>query len=173
MKDNITSDIPSKSKNYLISLFPILQWISNYNLVWLYGDLVAGITVGAVLVPQGMSYAKIATLAPQYGLYSSFVGVFIYCFFATSKDVSIGPVAVIGFQVANVLASVISANPQYANDGAFIATTLALICGAVALGMGLLRLGFILEFIPIPAVLGFMTGSALNIAVGQSRVDGH
>ena len=88
--------------DYLISLFPILKWILHYNIRWLYGDLVAGITVGVVLVPQSMSYAQLAGLEAQYGLYSSFVGVFIYSFFATSKDVSIGPVAVMSLQVSKV-----------------------------------------------------------------------
>lgn len=153
-------------KHYLISLFPIAQWILHYNYKWLYGDLVAGITVGVVLVPQSMSYAQLAGLEPQYGLYSSFVGVFIYSFFATSKDVSIGPVAVMSMQVGKVIAHVQSKfGDQYAAPE--IATFLALICGGIATGIGLLRLGFILEFISIPAVMGFMTGSAFNIIAGQ------
>ncbi|KAI3404625.2 SUL2 [Candida oxycetoniae] len=153
-------------KHYLISLFPIASWILHYNYKWLYGDLVAGITVGVVLVPQSMSYAQLAGLEPQYGLYSSFVGVFIYSFFATSKDVSIGPVAVMSLQVGKVVAHVQSKyGDQYAP--AEIATFLALICGGIATGIGILRLGFILEFISIPAVMGFMTGSAFNIISGQ------
>ena len=64
---------------YIASLFPIVGWLSRYNLGWLSGDVIAGLTVGMVLVPQGMSYAQIATLSPEYGLYSSFVGVLIYC----------------------------------------------------------------------------------------------
>lgn len=55
-------------------MFPIINWLPHYNVTWALGDLVAGLTVGMVLVPQSMSYAKIATLAPEYGLYSSFVG---------------------------------------------------------------------------------------------------
>ncbi|KAI5965695.1 SUL2 [Candida pseudojiufengensis] len=153
-------------KNYLISLFPILKWISHYNYKWLYGDLVAGITVGVVLVPQSMSYAQLAGLEPQYGLYSSFVGVFIYSFFATSKDVSIGPVAVMSLQVSKVIAHVQHKfGDQYAAPE--IATFLSLICGGIAAGIGILRLGFILEFISIPAVMGFMTGSAFSIISGQ------
>jgi len=93
---------------YLLSLFPFLSWIGHYNLQWLIGDLVAGefvdvcaftagslltplgITIGAVVVPQGMAYAKLANLPVQFGLYSSFMGVLIYWFFATSKDITIG-----------------------------------------------------------------------------------
>lgn len=95
---------------YLLSLFPFLSWIGHYNLQWLIGDLVAGketpplhwiqkhefahcstgITIGAVVVPQGMAYAKLANLEVQFGLYSSFMGVILYWFFATSKDITIG-----------------------------------------------------------------------------------
>lgn len=152
--------------DYLTSLFPILGWITRYNTGWLTGDLIAGLTVGLVLVPQGMSYAQLATLPPQYGLYSSFVGVLIYCFFATSKDVSIGPVAVMSLTVAQIISSVDSKHPNEWSSPQ-IATTVAFICGFIVLGIGLLRLGWIVEFIPLPAVSGFMTGSAINIVSGQ------
>ncbi|EGV64559.1 Sulfate permease 2 [Yamadazyma tenuis] len=155
-----------KFLHYLISLFPIAKWILHYNGRWLYGDLVAGITVGIVLVPQSMSYAILAGLPAQYGLYSSFVGVFIYSFFATSKDVSIGPVAVMSTQVGKVVAKVLAANGDRFTAPE-IATFMSLICGGIAAGIGILRLGFILEFISVPAVMGFMTGSAFNILTGQ------
>ncbi|TRM56515.1 sulfate transporter family-domain-containing protein [Schizophyllum amplum] len=152
--------------DYLTSLFPIFGWITRYNLGWLSGDIIAGLTVGMVLVPQGMSYAQIATLSPEYGLYSSFVGVLIYCLFATSKDVSIGPVAVMSLTVSQIIASVESSHPgQW--DGPLIATTVAFICGFIVLGIGLLRLGWIVDFIPAPAISGFMTGSAISIVAGQ------
>ncbi|TFK55263.1 sulfate permease [Heliocybe sulcata] len=151
---------------YLISLFPIAGWIPRYNLGWLSGDAVAGLTVGLVAVPQSMSYAQIATLPPEYGLYSSFVGVLIYCFFATSKDVNIGPVAVMSLTVSQIIRFVNEHNPNEWS-GPQIATTIAFVCGFIVLGLGLLRLGWIVEFIPAPAVSGFMTGSAINIVSGQ------
>ncbi|KAF9466400.1 sulfate permease [Collybia nuda] len=152
--------------DYLLSLFPLITWLPRYNLGWLSGDVIAGLTVGMVVVPQGMSYAQLATLPPEYGLYSSFVGVLIYCFFATSKDVSIGPVAVMSLTVSQVIKHVEAAHPgQW--EGPEIATTLALICGFIVLAVGLLRLGWLVEFIPAPAVSGFMTGSAISIAAGQ------
>nr|XP_031857822.1 uncharacterized protein CI109_006765 [Kwoniella shandongensis]KAA5524894.1 hypothetical protein CI109_006765 [Kwoniella shandongensis] len=151
---------------YFFSLFPFIQWAPRYNLTWLFGDLVAGITVGLVLVPQSLSYAKIALLQPEYGLYSSFIGVLTYAFFATSKDVSIGPVAVMSLETGNIIADV---QEKYGKlySAPEIATALAFICGFIVLGIGLLRLGWLVEFIPQPAVSGFMTGSALNIAAGQ------
>ncbi|KAJ7721077.1 sulfate permease [Mycena maculata] len=152
--------------DYLLSLFPILSWIKRYNLGWFTGDVISGLTVGMVLVPQGMSYAQIATLPTQYGLYSSFVGVTVYCLFATSKDVSIGPVAVMSLLVSQIIGRVQAAHPgEWA--GPEIATTVAFISGFIVLGVGLLRLGWIVEFIPAPAVSGFMTGSAISIAAGQ------
>ncbi|KAG1832698.1 sulfate transporter family-domain-containing protein [Suillus variegatus] len=162
----IVKDPRHGAVKYLISLFPIFGWITRYNLGWLTGDLIAGLTVGMVLVPQGMSYAILASLPAQYGLYSSFVGVLVYCFFATSKDVSIGPVAVMSQTVAQII---IAVDAQYPGKwaGPLIATTLAFVCGFIVLGIGLLRIGWIVEFIPVPAVSGYMTGSAINIVAGQ------
>ncbi|CAF2810562.1 unnamed protein product [Rotaria sp. Silwood2] len=72
-------------KNYFLSYIPFINWIYRYNLTWFWGDLVAGLTVGAIVIPQSMAYAGLAKLEPQFGLYSSFVGVMIYWLFATSK----------------------------------------------------------------------------------------
>ncbi|RPA73444.1 sulfate permease [Ascobolus immersus RN42] len=157
-------DVPGQIREYLVSLFPIATWIYRYNLTWLTGDVIAGLTVGAVVVPQGMSYSLLAGLPAEYGLYSSFIGVFIYCFFATSKDVTIGPVAVMSLEVAKVIHHV-QEHHDYAAP--VIASALAMICGLICLALGLLRIGFLLEFIPAPAVAGFMTGSAFTIASGQ------
>ncbi|KAI0078989.1 sulfate permease [Panus rudis PR-1116 ss-1] len=163
---HLSRDPKRDAIDYLESLFPIIGWITRYNFGWLYGDVVAGLTVGIVVVPQSMSYAQIATLSPEYGLYSAFVGVLIYCLFATSKDVSIGPVAVMSLTVSQIIKHVQSAHPdQWA--GPQIATTVSFICGIIVLGIGFLRLGWLVEFIPAPAVSGFMTGSAINIVAGQ------
>ena len=86
--------------------------------------------------------------------------------FATSKDVSIGPVAVMSLTVSRIIASVNEHHPNVWS-GPQIATTVAFICGFIVLGIGLLRLGWLVEFIPAPAVSGFMTGSAISIVAGQ------
>ncbi|GAA5840778.1 hypothetical protein JCM9279_001217 [Rhodotorula babjevae] len=152
---------------YVSRLFPFVRWLPLYNVKWLIGDLIAGITVGMVLVPQAMSYAKIATLPLEYGLYSSFVGVCVYALFATSKDVTIGPVAVMSLEVARVIQHVQDSDGGAIYSAPEIATCLAFLCGLIVLGIGLLRLGWLIEFIPSPSIAGFMTGSALNIAAGQ------
>ncbi|CAF0758921.1 unnamed protein product [Didymodactylos carnosus] len=155
--------LPASSKKYVRTLFPIFGWLPRYNLTWLIGDLIAGITVGVIIVPQGMGYAKVANLDPQYGLYSSFVGLCMYCFFATSKDISIGPTAVMSLLIGQTISSVgttLFTGPQ-------IASTLALFGGIISLAIGLFRLGVIVDFIPDPAIAGFMTGSCITIIIGQ------
>ncbi|KAF1997606.1 sulfate permease 2 [Amniculicola lignicola CBS 123094] len=151
--------------HYFRSLFPFLTWITRYNLQWLIGDLVAGITVGAVVVPQSMAYAKLAELPVEFGLYSSFMGVLLYWFFATSKDITIGPVAVLSTVTGNVVSKASGKLPDVPVD--IIASSLAIIAGSIVLFLGLARLGWLVEFITLAAISAFMTGSAISIAVGQ------
>lgn len=159
--------IPTKRQwfNYFRGLFPFTNWILRYNVQWMIGDLVAGITVGAVVVPQSMAYAKLAELPPEYGLYSSFMGVLIYWFFATSKDITIGPVAVMSTVTGNVVDKVQRDHPEI--PGHVVASALAIIAGAIICFIGLVRCGWIVDFIPLTAISAFITGSALNIAAGQ------
>ncbi|CAF3020532.1 unnamed protein product [Rotaria sp. Silwood2] len=152
-------------KNYFLSYLPFINWIYRYNLTWFWGDLIAGLTVGAIVIPQSMAYAGLAKLTPQFGLYSSFVGVMIYWLFATSKDISIGPVAVMSALTGNVIEAVHKEYPEY--ELHTIASALSLIAGCIVFALGMFRLGFIVDFIPLPALAAFMTGSALNIAMGQ------
>jgi sodium-independent sulfate anion transporter 11 len=130
-----------------------------------------------------MAYAKLANLAPEFGLYSSFMGVLIYWFFATSKDITIGaslnqqhsnlaitdsfeqPVAVMSVIVGNVIDDVKGDLPGV--EPHVIASALAIICGAIVCFIGLARLGWLVEFITLAAISAFMTGSAINIAAGQ------
>ncbi|CAI2184388.1 4961_t:CDS:2 [Funneliformis geosporum] len=158
-------NLPKYSINYVKSLFPIATWIGRYNLTWLSGDMIAGFTAGAVVIPQGMAYAKVVGLGPEYGLYSSFVGVSLYFLFATSKDITIGPTAVMSLLLGQ------SINTIHKTSQAFttveLATSFALFSGIFSLILGMLRLGIIVDFIPGPVIAGFTTGSALTIAIGQ------
>ncbi|UJR28605.1 hypothetical protein I4U23_009838 [Adineta vaga] len=160
-----TKNSKYRIKNYFLSFFPFLTWIYRYNLSWFWGDLIAGLTVGAIVIPQSMAYAGLAKLPPQFGLYSCFVGVMIYWFFATSKDVSIGPVAVVSALTGTILDDIHRVYPQY--ELHIIASALAILVGCIICLFGILRLGFIVDFIPLPALAAFMTGSAINIAMGQ------
>lgn len=151
--------------NYVRNLFPFTKWILRYNMQWLLGDLVAGITVGCVVVPQSMAYAKLAALPVEFGLYSSFMGVLIYWFFATSKDITIGPVAVMSTIVGNIVLKVTKERPDI--PAWEVASALAIIAGGIICFIGLIRCGWIVDFIPLTAICAFMTGSAINIAAGQ------
>ncbi|KAI8090276.1 sulfate transporter family-domain-containing protein, partial [Gilbertella persicaria] len=157
--------IPSLLKIYLISIFPIIQWIHRYNTTWLVQDMIAGITVGIVIVPQSMAYAKVANLDPQYGLYSSFVGSTLYCFFGTSKDISVGPISTVSLLISTAVNSVINANPNI--TPAEVAVSLGLHAGIISIVISLLRLGILVDFIPEPAIAGYMTGSAITIVISQ------
>ncbi|KAI7891058.1 sulfate transporter family-domain-containing protein [Mucor mucedo] len=158
-------DLPHNIQQYIINLFPIASWIHRYNLQWLLRDLIAGATVGVVIVPQSMGYAKIAQLSPQYGLYTAFVGLCVYCLFATSKDISIGPTAVMSLLVGQTVTRITSVHEDI--TGPEIAVALSLLTGAIAMFIGLVRLGIVVDFIPAPAIAGFMTGSAITISIGQ------
>ncbi|EFR02518.1 sulfate permease 2 [Nannizzia gypsea CBS 118893] len=151
--------------DYLNSLFPFWNWIFHYNTQWLMGDIIAGVTVGFVVVPQGMAYALLARLPPEYGLYTSFVGFILYWAFATSKDITIGTVAVMSTIVGNIVTKVQAKEPDI--SAPTIARALSLIAGGFLLFIGLTRLGWIVEFIPLVAITSFMTGAAISIAVGQ------
>ncbi|XP_044724819.1 sulfate permease family domain-containing protein [Hirsutella rhossiliensis] len=158
---------PGAAARYAKSLFPFLPWIRHYNLQWLAGDVVAGMTIGAVVVPQGMAYASLAKLEPQFGLYSSFMGVILYWIFGTSKDISIGPVAVLSTVVGSVVDDVTSRPDAKDIPPHVIASALSVIAGCVVLAIGLLRCGWIVDLISITSLSAFMTGSAITIAVSQ------
>ncbi|KMU75508.1 sulfate permease 2 [Coccidioides immitis RMSCC 3703] len=153
------------TKRYIKSLFPFSSWIFHYNLQWMLGDIIAGVTVGFVVVPQGMAYALLARLPAEYGLYTSFVGFLFYWIFATSKDITIGAVAVMSTIVGNVVIKVQDVNPDIPAEQ--IARGLSVICGAFLLFVGLIRCGWIVEFIPLVTITSFMTGAAISITVGQ------
>ncbi|ORX61510.1 sulfate permease [Hesseltinella vesiculosa] len=157
--------LPRLAREYAVSLFPIASWIHRYNLAWLARDLIAGITVGVVVVPQSMGYAKIANLEPQYGLYTAFVGLIVYCLFATSKDISIGPTAVMSLLLGQAITHVQATYPQI--TGQEIAVTLSFLTGCIAMAIGLIRFGILVDFIPGPVIAGFMTGSAITISISQ------
>ncbi|OZJ04457.1 hypothetical protein BZG36_02789 [Bifiguratus adelaidae] len=156
---------PTRTMGAVVSVFPIVTWLPKYNMGWFLGDLISGITIGTIVVPQSMAYAKIATLPPQYGLYTSVVGSIIYPLFATSKDITIGTTAIASLTVSQIIAAVQASHPDMTNVE--IAMTLTILAGFVTLVLGVLHLGFLIDFIPGPAITGFMAGSAITIIVTQ------
>ncbi|XP_075920739.1 sodium-independent sulfate anion transporter-like [Petromyzon marinus] len=139
-------------------LLPPLTWLPGYTLGSLRMDLVAGLTVGLTVVPQSLAYAQVAGLPAQYGLYSAFMGCFVYCLLGTSKDVTLGPTAIMSL----VVSVYVRRDPVYA-------VLLTFLSGAIQLLMGILRLGFLVEFISLPVLKGFTCAAAITIGFSQIK----
>lgn len=121
-------------------------------------DIIAGVTVGLMVVPQGLAYATIANLPVQYGLYSAYLGCFVYCILGGSKDVTLGPTAIMSLMVN-----------RFAKGEALHAIALTLYCGIIQCLLGTLRLGFLVRFISLPVISGFVSAAAVTIGFGQVK----
>lgn len=137
---------------------PVLGWLPRYSLSCLRLDLTAGVTVGLTVVPQALAYAEVAGLPVQYGLYSSFVGCFVYCLLGTAKDVTLGPTAIMSLLVSS-----------YAFHDPAYAVLLAFLSGCIQLAMGLLHLGFLLDFVSCPVIKGFTSAASITIGFNQVK----
>jgi SulP family sulfate permease len=147
-------------------IIPILDWLPNYNFSLFKGDLIAGITVGIVLIPQGIAYALIAGLPPIYGLYCALVPQVMYAIFGSSRQVAIGPVAMDSLIVATGVSTLaLAGSESYIS----IAILLALMVGAIQFIMGVFSLGFIVNFLSKPVITGFTSAVALIIGLNQFR----
>lgn len=146
--------------------FPILEWLPKYKKAYLSGDFSAGITVGIMLIPQGMAYALIAGLPPIYGLYAALIPNLIYVLTGSSRKLAVGPVALDSLIVASSLAAMKLANIE---DYISMAIFLALFVGVIQLVMGFMRLGFLSNFLSKPVVGGFTSAAALVIGIGQLK----
>jgi SulP family sulfate permease len=153
-------NIPGLLRRYL----PILDWGARYTSKTLTNDLIVAGIVTIMLIPQSLAYALLAGLPPQVGLYASMAPLVLYAIFGTSRALAVGPVAVASLMTAAAAASVATqGTPEYL--GATIA--LAAISGLLLLAMGLLRLGFLANFLSHPVISGFITASGIQIAAGQ------
>jgi len=146
--------------------FPFLSWLTNYNKQQFSGDLLAGLTVGVMLIPQGMAYAVIAGLPPIYGLYASTVPLFIYAIFGTSRQLAVGPVAMISLLTASGIGQL---NLESTEAYIQMAILLAFLVGLIKLIMGLLKIGFVVNFLSHPVIGGFTSAAALIIAFSQLK----
>ena len=147
-------------------VLPILTWLPSYKKKWLKGDIVAGLTVGVMLVPQGIAYAMIAGLPPIYGLYTSLIPPIIYMLFGSSRNISIGPVAMDSLIVASGVSLLATIGTE---NFAALAILLAFMVGVIQLLFGVFKLGFLVNFLSKPVISGFTSGAAIIIAVGQFK----
>lgn len=145
---------------------PAADWLPNYRKQDLTGDVVAGITVAMMLIPQAMSYAMLAGLPPYIGLYASVLPLIAYAFFGTSRQLAVGPVAMVALLVSSGVGAIAeTGSSQYIA----LAILLALMVGVIQLAMGVFRLGFLTNFLSHPVISGFTSAAALIIGFSQLK----
>lgn len=147
-------------------MLPITDWLGNYQRPDLRSDLAAGLTIAAMLIPQGMAYALLAGLPPEIGLYASTLPVLAYAIFGTSRQLAVGPVAIVSLLTASAL------SPLYEQGTAgyiSAAALLAIMVGLVHLMLGLGRLGFIVNFLSHSVLVGFTAAAAIIIGFSQVK----
>ncbi len=162
-----TDGIETPQRTGLARLLPSAEWLSEYRVSHLPKDLLAGFLVAGLLLPQAMAYALLAELPPQTGLYAALAPALIFVFFSTSRFVSVGPVALISLLVADAIAVASSEAPGL--DSGAIALVLALEVGILLLLLGVLRLGFLVNFVSDPVLTGFTSAAAILIGVSQLK----
>ena len=150
------------------------EWASTYNSRLFTSDAVAAVIVTIMLIPQSLAYALLAGLPAEMGLYASILPLVAYAIFGTSKALAVGPVAVVSLMTAAAIANLGLTSPT---DIAIAAITLAFISGLILILMGILRLGFLANFLSHPVIAGFITASGILIATSQLKhilgVDAH
>lgn len=150
----------------LLPSLPILDWGRRYDRDTLVSDVVAAIIVTIMLIPQSLAYALLAGLPPEVGLYASVAPLLLYAVFGTSRVLAVGPVAVVSLMTAAAIGEhAVAGSPQYWA----VAITLAFLSGVMLLIMGVLRLGFLANFLSHPVISGFISASGLLIAASQLK----
>ena len=155
----------SNWRQHLPSL-PVLDWGRRYDRDTFVGDLVAALIVTIMLIPQSLAYALLAGLPPEVGLYASVAPLLLYAVFGSSRVLAVGPVAVVSLMTAAAIGEhAVVGSPMYWQQ----AITLAFLSGAMLMVMGLLRLGFLANFLSHPVISGFISASGLLIAATQLK----
>lgn len=178
--------LPDAAGQYLLDKVPIVHWLPRYHPSWLIQDAIAGLTIGVMLIPQGLSYAKIGTIPIENGLYSSWIPSLLAVLMGTSKgemnsqaepskkgvrsgqltvthvDLSTGPTSILGLLTSEIIESL---SNEYTPTA--IASAVAFMVGVYGLIMGMVGLGFLLDYVSVPVLTGFISATALTIAFGQ------
>ncbi|XP_028788457.1 probable sulfate transporter 3.5, partial [Neltuma alba] len=147
---------------------PMFEWLSTYNLRLFWSDLVAGLTITSLAIPQGISYAKLAEIPPIIGLYSSFVPPLVYAIFGSSRQMAVGTIAAASLLLYQTVSSV--AMPE--NDPVLyvhLIFTTTFITGAFQAALGILRLGILVDFLSHSTITGFMGGTAVILCLQQLK----
>ncbi len=158
---NSTATLPRLSR-----WVPAVDWLQHYQRRDLRGDLIAGITVAMMLIPQAMSYALLAGLPPYIGLYASVLPLVVYAVFGTSRQLAVGPVAMVALLVSSGVGTMADIGSE---RYIALAILLSLMVGAIQFGMGAFRLGFLTNFMSHPVISGFTSAAALIIGFSQLK----
>lgn len=150
----------------LARYLPIIDWGRRYDRGALTSDLMAAVIVTIMLIPQSLAYALLAGLPPEAGIYASIAPILLYAIFGTSRALAVGPVAVVSLMTAAAVGQVAEAGSM---GYAAAALSLALMSGVMLVALGLLRLGFLANFLSHPVIAGFITASGVLIATSQIR----
>ncbi|CAA2994658.1 probable sulfate transporter [Olea europaea subsp. europaea] len=148
--------------------FPIFQWAPNYSFKLLKSDVISGLTIASLAIPQGISYAKLANLPPIVGLYSSFIPPLIYSVLGSSKHLAVGPVSIASL----VMGTMLSESVSYSEEPILylqLALTATFFAGLFQASLGFLRLGFSIDFLSKATLVGFMAGAAVIVALQQLK----
>ncbi|KAF5749826.1 low affinity sulfate transporter 3 [Tripterygium wilfordii] len=153
---------------FLQAIFPILSWGRNYKVTKFKNDLMAGLTLASLCIPQSIGYATLAKLDPQYGLYTSVVPPLIYAVMGTSREIAVGPVAVVSLLVSSMIQRL--EDPE-TNPTAYrkLVLTATFFAGIFQAAFGLFRLGFLVDFLSHAALVGFIAGAAIIIGLQQLK----
>jgi sulfate permease, SulP family len=149
-----------------IAVLPAGRWLRDYDRATLRSDLVAGVTVAVMLVPQGMAYAALAGMPPVTGLYAATVPLVAYALLGTSGQLAVGPVAIVSLLTASALGPLADGDPTLYVT---LAALLALLVGILQLAMGVLRLGALVNFLSHSVISGFTSAAAIVIAFSQLK----
>ena len=147
---------------------PIVGWLPRYRRAWLKDDGVAALSVWALLVPQGLAYATIAGVPVQYGLYTAFAALIAYAIFGTARQVVQGPSATVAAVSTAVITPLAGAGALGSAKAAEWAAALALAAGAVYVVLGVLRMGWVSNFLSRAVLAGFILGFAIGIVIDQA-----
>ncbi|XP_034000478.1 solute carrier family 26 member 6 isoform X2 [Trematomus bernacchii] len=173
-------------KSCLLGSFPVVSWLPRYSIREnALGDLVSGISVGIMHLPQGMAYALLASVPPVFGLYSSFYPVLIYFIFGTSKHISIGTYAVMSVMIGGVIERLAPdsnfmdwdnvTNSSHVNidlrdaERVRVAAAVTFLSGIFQIILGLVQFGFVVTYLSEPLVRGYTTGAAIHVIVSQLK----
>ncbi|MHA7866672.1 MAG: SulP family inorganic anion transporter [Salipiger thiooxidans] len=157
---------PRRSRAFLTRYLPILTWARSYDRDTATSDLVAAVIVTIMLIPQSLAYALLAGLPAEMGLYASILPLVAYAIFGTSRALAVGPVAVVSLMTAAAIGQLGLTSPA---EIALAAVTLAFISGVFLTLLGVLKLGFLANFLSHPVIAGFITASGVLIAASQLK----